>query len=159
MKTLLAFLVFAGGIASHAADLQREVRSMDLPKYPPLAYQARIQGTVRLNVAVDAQGQVTKATVLSGHGLLKAAAAANVKTWRFAPLPGGSPSETTVNYVFKIEGKETPYVEASKQRSRISLDLPGTIEISAPPMTAVYESTDSKQLSSAKPSVALSQSE
>jgi TonB family protein len=119
MKTFLVLLTLALGISVHAAESQRAVQSIALPKYPPLAYQARIEGTVRLSVVVDATGKVVKATVISGHGLLQAAACENVKTWHFAPVPSGGPSEIAVAFVFKIEGKEIPYAEPSKQRPRI----------------------------------------
>jgi TonB family protein len=129
MKPLLALLTFTLCIAAHAAEFQRTVQSMDIPTYPPLAYQLRIQGTVKLSVVVDGDGHVTKATVTSGHRLLQAAASENVKTWRFVALPSSSSSEIAITYVYKIEGKEIPYAEPDKRRSRVSLDLPASVEV------------------------------
>ena len=134
MRTFLALFAFTLGIAAHAADFQRNVKSMDIPKYPPLAYQARIQGTVALKVAVDAEGRVTQVTIVSGHDLLGAPASENVKSWHFAAIAGGGPSEINVDFVYKIEGDEIPYAEPDKRRSRICLELPARVEVSAPPM-------------------------
>lgn len=64
------------------------------PVYPPLAAQARIQGTVRLGVTISREGTVQNITVVSGHPLLVPAAIDAVKQWEFQPtLLNGSPVE------------------------------------------------------------------
>jgi TonB family protein len=54
-----------------------------LPKYPPLAIETRIQGSVKLTFFLNEEGGVSDVQVVSGHPLLNAAATDLVKTWRF----------------------------------------------------------------------------
>ena len=55
------------------------------PIYPPLAVQARIQGTVLLQAVVAKDGTVQELRVVSGHPLLVKAAMDAVKLWRYKP--------------------------------------------------------------------------
>ncbi len=65
------------------------------PKYPPLALQARIQGKVELQVAVEpSTGEVRDVSAISGHPLLKPAAIDAAKQWRF--VPNSVPAETVI---------------------------------------------------------------
>lgn len=57
-----------------------------VPKYPPLAMQARIQGKIDLQLTVEpGTGEVRSASALSGHPLLKPSAIEAARLWRFAP--------------------------------------------------------------------------
>lgn len=55
------------------------------PVYPPLARNTKITGTVEVEVQVDEQGRVVKATAVSGPSLLRAAAEDALRRWRFTP--------------------------------------------------------------------------
>jgi TonB family protein len=73
------------------------------PVYPPLAKQARIQGVVRLNIKVGADGHVSNITVISGHPLLVPPAIEAVRQWIYQPtLLNGGPvevlTEASVNF-------------------------------------------------------------
>jgi protein TonB len=75
------------------------------PIYPPLAKQARISGTVRLQAIIAKDGSVIELQVLSGHALLVNAATDAVRQWRYQPtLLNGEPIEviTTVDVVFSL---------------------------------------------------------
>jgi len=64
------------------------------PVYPPLAKQARIQGTVKLNAIISKEGNIEQLTVVSGHPLLIPSALEAVKKWRYKPtLLNGEPVE------------------------------------------------------------------
>jgi TonB family protein len=64
------------------------------PVYPPLAKQARIQGVVKLRVAISGEGKVQNLTVASGHPLLVQSALDAVKQWEYKPtLLNGKPVE------------------------------------------------------------------
>ena len=66
------------------------------PVYPPLAKQARIQGTVILNAIISKDGTIQNLTVASGHALLVQAALDAVKQWVYQPtLLNGEPVEVT----------------------------------------------------------------
>ena len=55
------------------------------PEYPPLAKQARVEGTVVLRAVIDRQGKIENLQVLSGHPMLVAAAFEAVQQWRYRP--------------------------------------------------------------------------
>lgn len=66
------------------------------PQYPPLARQARIQGTVRFNAAIARDGSVIGIEVVSGHPLLIPAASEAIRQYRYKPtLLNGQPVEVT----------------------------------------------------------------
>jgi len=56
------------------------------PEYPPLAKEARIQGTVKVEAIIATDGTVRDLRVISGHPLLVQAAVNAVRQWRFQPL-------------------------------------------------------------------------
>jgi len=71
--------------------------------YPVDAKGARIQGTVRLQITIGADGRVKNASVLSGPQPLQAAALDNARQRQYQPtLVGGRPVEveTEITIVF-----------------------------------------------------------
>ncbi len=84
-----------------AAKLITQIR----PVYPPLAKQARIQGTVKLQAIIAKDGTIMQLEILSGHPLLQQAALQAVSQWRYQPtLLNGEPVEviTTIDVVFTL---------------------------------------------------------
>ena len=78
------------GANVQAANLVNKVT----PAYPPLAKEARIQGTVKLDVLIGTDGAVKNMTLVSGHPLLVQAAQDAVKQWVYKPtLLNGQPVE------------------------------------------------------------------
>jgi protein TonB len=74
----------------------QQARLIDQPKpaYPPLAKQARISGTVKLNAVIAKDGTIMNLEVVSGHPLLVPAALDAVKRWRYQPtMLNGEPVE------------------------------------------------------------------
>jgi protein TonB len=64
------------------------------PLYPPLARQARIQGTVRFNVLIDTEGRPKEIQLISGHPLMVQTALDAIKQWAWQPtLLNGSKAE------------------------------------------------------------------
>jgi protein TonB len=73
-----------------AANLIRKVQ----PQYPPLAKNARIQGTVRFTAIIAKDGSISNLQLVSGHPLLVPAAQEAVKQWQYRPtLLNGEPVE------------------------------------------------------------------
>jgi len=73
-----------------AANLIRKVT----PVYPPLAKQARVQGTVRFSAIIGKDGAIQNLQLVSGHPLLVPAATEAVKQWVYKPtLLNGEPVE------------------------------------------------------------------
>lgn len=84
---------------------QASLISNPKPLYPPLAKQARIQGTVKLQAIIAKDGSIAQLEVLSGHPLLVASAMDAVRLWRYRPtLLNGEPVEvvTTIDVVFTL---------------------------------------------------------
>ena len=74
------------------------------PNYPPIARQARVQGTVELRAIISKSGTIENLGVGHGHPLLSAAAIEAVRQWRYRPyLLNNGPieveTEITVNFV------------------------------------------------------------
>ena len=55
------------------------------PVYPPIAAKARIQGIVKLQAVIDAEGRVSNLTVTHSVTLLDRAAIEAVQQWRYQP--------------------------------------------------------------------------
>ncbi len=73
------------------------------PDYPLLARQMKVQGAVSLQALIARDGTIQELQILSGPGILAAAAREAVKQWHFKPyLQNGQPVETqariTVNF-------------------------------------------------------------
>jgi len=108
---------------------ERCVPSIGIPAYPALAEQARIEGTVKLGIAVDQTGAVAKAT--AGRD----SRCCSLQLWKrlkpgVSPLRG-NPLFSGLRMSFRTEGQE---VYAPVGCSRVKLDLPAKIEISSPPI-------------------------
>lgn len=74
------------------------------PVYPPLARQARIQGTVMLQAIIGKDGSIENLRLVSGHPMLAPAAIEAVRQWRYRPYtlnrePVEVQTEITVNFV------------------------------------------------------------
>jgi protein TonB len=77
------------------------------PVYPPLARQARIQGTVILQAQISKDGNIENLQLISGHPMLAPAAIEAVKQWKYKPyLLNGEPVEveTQVQVNFTLAG-------------------------------------------------------
>jgi protein TonB len=74
------------------------------PVYPPLARQARVQGSVELRATISRSGTIENLIVVRGHPMLLAAAIDAVRRWRYRPyLLNSQPieveTEITVNFM------------------------------------------------------------
>lgn len=101
------------------------------PQYPPLALQARIQGTVRLQVVIGKDGRVISEEVLSGHPLMQQPAMEAVQQWVYKPtLLNGDPVEvvTVVDVNFTLDN---PTGSSAVSRA----DAEGPPSVPRPPAT------------------------
>ena len=77
------------------------------PVYPPLARQARIQGSVLLRAIISRRGTIEDLSVISGHPMLVGAAIEAVRQWRYRPyILNDEPVEveTRVTVNFSLSG-------------------------------------------------------
>jgi TonB family protein len=92
-----------GGVVEPATLIRRGPTN-----YPPLARQARISGTVRVEAVIGTDGKVKSAKAVSGPPLLRQAAVESVMGWTYRPATlNGVPSETTtqVDLLFSPGGR------------------------------------------------------
>jgi len=77
------------------------------PNYPPLARQARIQGSVLLQAEISKDGTIENLHLISGHPMLAPAAIEAVKQWKYKPyILNGEPVEveTQITVNFTLSG-------------------------------------------------------
>jgi outer membrane biosynthesis protein TonB len=127
--TLFLLAVIAGPsaalLAQESAKALPEVTEHRIPVYPPLARQARIQGSVRLRLMTNGHA-VTDVVVLEGHPLLTRSATDSVRTWKFVDhVPGAF----DVTFDFRLPEDET------------FLQQPGIIEVIAEPGSGIDKYT------------------
>jgi len=100
--TLFLLAVIAGPLAAllaqESAKTLPEVTEHQTPVYPPLARQARIQGSVRLRLTTNGHA-VTTVAVLEGHPLLVQSATDSVRTWKFVEH---APATFDVTFNFRM---------------------------------------------------------
>jgi TonB family protein len=91
----------SGGVFQGSATKRVE------PAYPPLAKAAKVSGSVVVEVTLDEEGKVISARAISGHPLLKDAAVAAARAWKFAPtMLEGVPVKVigTITFNFMLDG-------------------------------------------------------
>jgi TonB family protein len=81
----------AAGLALGQATITQQVARKLLvkevtPVYPPIAIQAKVQGTVAIAITVDENGKVTSTQVTSGPALLRQAGVDAVAQYVFRPM-------------------------------------------------------------------------
>jgi TonB family protein len=131
--TLLCFVAVVS--ITLAAQTEPALTSANMPKYPPLACQARVEGSVKVTFTLAARAaEPTNVEVVSGHALLNSAALENVKTWRFDnPYAVERKYETTFEY--RLSGKEL--AAGQTRKLTVSLESFHKLEI----VTDVYQPT------------------
>jgi TonB family protein len=90
-----------------AAEEQSHLLKHVAPNYPPLARQARIQGTVFVHFEIDKSGSVQNLRLISGHPMLAPAAIEAVRQWQYEPyiIDGNAVTvQTSVEVKFALDG-------------------------------------------------------
>lgn len=99
-ENLKAGKIVSGGV------LNGKAISLPKPPYPLIAKQARASGTVVVQVLIDEKGNVTSASPVSGHPLLRTAAVSAARSAKFSPtLLSGRPVKVSgvITYNFVAE--------------------------------------------------------
>lgn len=92
MRILAAILVFAVNLSAQTIirvapeDAANHLLKNVVPKYPPLAQTANIQGNVILNITIDETGSTSNIRWVRGHPMLSPAAIEAVKQWKYQPF-------------------------------------------------------------------------
>lgn len=88
---LIRFAPAQNAPVSTPAGPQRKVTFRTAPKYPELAQKAHLQGIVKVEAVVRANGTVKSTRILGGNPVLVDSATDAVTKWKFEP----GPNETT----------------------------------------------------------------
>lgn len=95
--------VISGGV------LNGKAISLPKPAYPPTARAVGASGKVNVQVTIDEEGNVISAVAVSGHVLLRAAAAAAARASKFSPTKlAGVPVKVTGTIIYNFAPMETP---------------------------------------------------
>ncbi len=99
---LVTGCVAAGLPAVSAQDVstvtKRKIKTKIVPEYPEIARQLHLQGKVKIQVIISADGRVTDTKVIGGHPVLAQAAVEALKRWRFEPAPKESTEIIEMNF-------------------------------------------------------------
>lgn len=102
LALLVAVVVTVAPVpAAFGQEDGRKVKTRVTPVYPELAKRMNVNGTVKIQVTITANGQVKNTTVVGGHPLLVDSALDAVKKWKFESASG----ETTQTIVFNFNSK------------------------------------------------------
>ena len=86
-----ALLIAAASFAPYSPRVfaedhpERKIRVRVAPVYPDLARKLKLNGIVRIQVVISANGNVKETKVIGGHPILVTAAVDAVKKWKFDP--------------------------------------------------------------------------
>jgi TonB family protein len=125
---LLCFVVFF--CLTMAAQTEPALVTVSMPKYPPLARHARVEGVVKLTFTLSANaGEPTNIEVVSGHPMLKGVAIDNVRTWKFENLYAVERKyETTFRYRLSDHPTSATVTFESFHEVDLVADVPQTIK-------------------------------
>jgi TonB family protein len=88
-KFAVGLLLLVGWVATISpqawgqGEIKRKTKNSVPPSYPELARRMNINGVVKVQITVAADGSVKNAKVIGGHPLLANAALDAVKKWRY----------------------------------------------------------------------------
>ena len=108
------------------------------PVYPPEAIRVQVEGDVILEAVTDAAGNVTDVALISGHPLLRKAAIAAVKKWKYeAYMKKGKavPAMFTVTVAFRLN--QTGGKEADVHTARVYVGNPIDVKFKDAPLQDV----------------------
>jgi TonB family protein len=80
---VLAAMLFLHPVHSHTQGAARKLVNRTAPAYPSLARNLALDGVVKVDVLVAADGSVKTVDVKGGHPVLAQAAAIAVRSWKW----------------------------------------------------------------------------
>ncbi len=115
-----------------------ELRSLELEavRYPPLARQTRISGTVVATISVGKDGSVKNADILRGHPLLNQAVLDAVRKWRFQEL-----AKDHIEFTLTCDFEFPPDWNFDRAGALITRPLHLTLMASNAPLNTQYNSS------------------
>jgi TonB family protein len=84
---VLAAMMFLHPVHSHTQGAARKLVNRTAPAYPSLARNLALEGVVKVDALVNADGSVKTVDVKGGHPVLAQAAAKAVRSWKWESAP------------------------------------------------------------------------
>ena len=94
----LIALICPCDVRSQEVAAPRKVLSRVVPQYPELARSARIEGAVKVMVAVAPNGRPTSTKVVGGHPVLAKAAVDAIEKWKWVASPDESTELVEIHF-------------------------------------------------------------
>jgi TonB family protein len=127
------------GLAAHGFSQDKPViivKHLEPMRYPDLARQARLQGSISIRLKISSSGNVVDAeastadTLLKAHPLLQKETVNLVRRWTFgcANCPPKAEYEHYLIFVYRLEGQET-----QSNNSRFTMDSPDHVTVATNP--------------------------
>jgi TonB family protein len=92
-------------VAAAQAD-EPVLTSLNMPTYPTLARQARVEGTVKLTFILEGRGTgPTNIQVTSGHALFNSPTIENMRTWRFSNNNYAVERKYEITFEYRLAGQ------------------------------------------------------
>jgi TonB family protein len=79
-----AILSCAAAVSSSAQEARKAI-SKPSPRYPEIAKQLKLVGTVKVEIIVGPDGKVKSTNVVGGHPILVDATLSALKEWKYEP--------------------------------------------------------------------------
>jgi TonB family protein len=97
-QCVCAALLLGAAAASAWGQEARKAISKPTPRYPEIAKQMKLVGTVKVEAIIGPDGKVKSTNVVGGHPILIDATLAALKEWKYEPAK----TETTVTLTFEF---------------------------------------------------------
>lgn len=117
MRSVLVSMTLLLSLCASAQHPSEPVlKSSEMPKYPPLARQARIQGEVKIEFVLNQDGVPITVNLVSGHPMLAPTAVENVRAWRFEVPADQATTERRyeTTFEFKLDSGEADPADSGK---------------------------------------------
>jgi TonB family protein len=95
-QCVCAVILVCAAAGSAASQEARKAISKPTPRYPEVAKQMKLVGTVRVEVIIGPDGKVKSTNVVGGHPIFIDATLAALKEWKYEPAK----TETSVTLTF-----------------------------------------------------------
>ncbi len=95
---VLAAMLFLHPVHSHTQGAARKLVNQTTPAYPTLARNLALEGVVKVDALVKADGSVKTVDVKGGHPVLAQAAAKAVLSWKWESAPRESHEVVEVRF-------------------------------------------------------------
>jgi TonB family protein len=95
-QSICAAILLCAAAASTSGQAARKAISKPTPRYPEIAKQMRLVGTVKVEIVIGPDGKVKTTNVIGGHPVLIDATLAALKEWNYEPAK----TETAVTLTF-----------------------------------------------------------